>query len=605
MTGFFDANGDPQMDPYAVLKIQSNASDTDIKKAYRTQMLQLHPDKLPPNLTAEEITAVTDKFHIVKDAYEFLTNAQYLTARRLYTAKMASRRAEYERREAFLRRQQNNTHRSSSSDPMPARGNNNMYQQQYSHRHHSHRNNVNRPPPPQSRSHAVPPRRKSENNLNEKYGRSEPNLRQGKSDEPNSTPDYGMKYGRGQSIGRRQVHKMGGVSQARKHKVGADGNVPRGRGRSGGGATANNNNNRASSGRAKRTKSSSDARNKERSQRRARSQPRSSRSKSRQRDQTRQEDAARFSSAGGGESQGSNKENCKRSSSNDHKRRSRQMSRDGERRVRSTSAPARYYSKNKSDKSCSTRRAANKELPEEFFCPLTKRIMKDPVVDNDGHTYEREAIERWLRAQSSSPVTNEYLSLDMLQPNNQLKNQIYKATGKPRSRSQNPRARSKSPGSKNSNKQKNTNRQLVDSYLHEISSNSKLSVSLDFMGICAFSYRKITFVIEVPLEPKSGFFVYSSFDGDASTCKLSEKVDAWNDWLSDIGKLSRVSCVKAGKRTVFTLNGNERDIRRREIFQKTLEYFVEMSLKLHNVLHPTETKVVKKVCLTRTPVAVA
>ncbi len=35
------------------------------------------------------------------------------------------------------------------------------------------------------------------------------------------------------------------------------------------------------------------------------------------------------------------------------------------------------------------------------------------------------------------------------------------------------------------------------------------------------------------------------------------------------------------------------------------EYFVEMSLKLHNIFHPTEAKVVDKVCLTRTPVAVA
>lgn len=77
-------------------------------------------------------------------------------------------------------------------------------------------------------------------------------------------------------------------------------------------------------------------------------------------------------------------------------------------------------------------------------------------------------------------------------------------------------------------------------------------------------------MIEVPLEKKSGFFVYSSFDGDPSTSNLSEKVDAWNDWLSNIGKLSRVSFVKAGKRTVFTLKGNERDISRREIFQKTL-----------------------------------
>ena len=415
MTGFFDDNGDPQMDPYSVLKIQNNASDADIKKAYRTQMLQLHPDKLAPNLTSEEIAAVTDKFHVVKDAYEFLTSAQYLTARRLYMAKMASRRAEYERREAFLRRHQNSVNgKTAASEPIPTRSNN-VYQQQYSHRNQSNRSGGNRPPPQSSRSYAVPPRRKSENNLNEKYGKSEPNLRQ-----PNVNPDYGTKYARGQTNGRRNVHKMGGVSYSRKYTGGAGGNVSRGRR-----ATAND---RSSSGREKRTNSSSAAKNKESSRHRARSQPQSSRSKSR--DKSRQEDAARFNSAGGGGSQGSNKENRRKSSPNDPKRRSRQMARDKEKKVRSRSAPARYYSKNKSDKSSSTRRASNKELPEEFFCPLTKRVMKDPVVDNDGHSYEREAIERWLRAQSSSPVTNEYLSLDMLRPNKELKSRIYKTTGK-------------------------------------------------------------------------------------------------------------------------------------------------------------------------------
>jgi hypothetical protein len=41
-----------------------------------------------------------------------------------------------------------------------------------------------------------------------------------------------------------------------------------------------------------------------------------------------------------------------------------------------------------------------------------------------------------------------------------------------------------------------------------------------------------------------------------------------------------------------------------EIFQKTLEYFVQMSLKLHNLLHPQEMKTVENVSLTRHPVAV-
>jgi hypothetical protein len=55
--------------------------------------------------------------------------------------------------------------------------------------------------------------------------------------------------------------------------------------------------------------------------------------------------------------------------------------------------------------------------------------MKDPVVDPDGNYYEREAIERWLRVQSSSPITNGYLSVEMLRPSKDLKNKIYKLVG--------------------------------------------------------------------------------------------------------------------------------------------------------------------------------
>ncbi|EJK53632.1 hypothetical protein THAOC_26889 [Thalassiosira oceanica] len=102
--GFFNVHGDPTMDPYTILKLPNTASDAEIKKAYRLQMLQLHPDKLSPTLSEESIAAVTEKFHNVKDAYEFLTNPMHLTSRRMYMTKMASRRAEYERREAFMRR---------------------------------------------------------------------------------------------------------------------------------------------------------------------------------------------------------------------------------------------------------------------------------------------------------------------------------------------------------------------------------------------------------------------------------------------------------------------------------------------------------------------
>ena len=48
-------------------------------------------------------------------------------------------------------------------------------------------------------------------------------------------------------------------------------------------------------------------------------------------------------------------------------------------------------------------------IPDDFICPITHEIMKDPVATSDGQVYEREAIEAWLVQHDTSPITNEKL----------------------------------------------------------------------------------------------------------------------------------------------------------------------------------------------------
>ena len=44
-------------------------------------------------------------------------------------------------------------------------------------------------------------------------------------------------------------------------------------------------------------------------------------------------------------------------------------------------------------------------------CPITQEVFSDPVVAEDGHTYERQAILRWFQlGRTRSPVTNALLS---------------------------------------------------------------------------------------------------------------------------------------------------------------------------------------------------
>lgn len=49
--------------------------------------------------------------------------------------------------------------------------------------------------------------------------------------------------------------------------------------------------------------------------------------------------------------------------------------------------------------------------------------MNDPVIADDGISYERQAIVDWLKVNNTSPITRQPMS-KRLQPNNELKKQI-------------------------------------------------------------------------------------------------------------------------------------------------------------------------------------
>ena len=57
------------------------------------------------------------------------------------------------------------------------------------------------------------------------------------------------------------------------------------------------------------------------------------------------------------------------------------------------------------------------ECFNEYKCPITAEIMKDPVCTADGFTYERAAITEWLRTNDTSPSTGAKLTSKSLIPN--------------------------------------------------------------------------------------------------------------------------------------------------------------------------------------------
>lgn len=74
----------------------------------------------------------------------------------------------------------------------------------------------------------------------------------------------------------------------------------------------------------------------------------------------------------------------------------------------------------------------SQKVPAEFVDCITQEIMEDPVITADGHSYERNAIEKWLKHHDTSPKTGEVLppppgssGVDKtLRPNHILRGQI-------------------------------------------------------------------------------------------------------------------------------------------------------------------------------------
>jgi GTP-binding protein EngB required for normal cell division len=65
------------------------------------------------------------------------------------------------------------------------------------------------------------------------------------------------------------------------------------------------------------------------------------------------------------------------------------------------------------------------EIPDECFCPITQEIMEDPVIAQDGHTYERSAIQRWFdMGKRTSPKTGARLFSTELTPNHAMRGLI-------------------------------------------------------------------------------------------------------------------------------------------------------------------------------------
>lgn len=66
------------------------------------------------------------------------------------------------------------------------------------------------------------------------------------------------------------------------------------------------------------------------------------------------------------------------------------------------------------------------QIPDQFICPISLNIMKEPVMSKDGKNFEKAAILDWLnRGNRVCPLTRKTLKPSLLVPNTNLKMSIY------------------------------------------------------------------------------------------------------------------------------------------------------------------------------------
>lgn len=64
-------------------------------------------------------------------------------------------------------------------------------------------------------------------------------------------------------------------------------------------------------------------------------------------------------------------------------------------------------------------------VPPDFICPITHDLMVDPVICEDGFSYERSAITEWFsKDKVTSPMTNSVLTSTNVHENEKLKREI-------------------------------------------------------------------------------------------------------------------------------------------------------------------------------------
>ena len=151
--------------------------------------------------------------------------------------------------------------------------------------------------------------------------------------------------------------------------------------------------------------------------------------------------------------------------------------------------------------------------------------------------------------------------------------------------------------------------QSIDNFINEINSASYNNITIhhdsdsdsdsDSGRKAFFTYTGLSFTLQVPCNEANNVIVQTWFEHDRKAASISARIVEWNRSFQENGIRGKLAFRKSDVKFVFSLTYISTDRFSKTSLKHAMEYYIEMSIKLHNAINVTDQKRVHKVRLLR------
>jgi hypothetical protein len=151
-------------------------------------------------------------------------------------------------------------------------------------------------------------------------------------------------------------------------------------------------------------------------------------------------------------------------------------------------------------------------------------------------------------------------------------------------------------------------RHAVNGFIHDLNSGlPTITISqLDSTGTTTFLYSQLKYRLDVPNALSNNIIIQTWYEQKSNKQavvmgnSISALISKFNSSLQKTGINGRLTFRNVNGKYVFSLTKNyDMSLLDKTMFRHVIEYFVEMSIKLYNIINPSDARTIEKVRLTK------